>query len=94
YLMIEENGKRILISGCSHKGIVNIAEWFKPDVLVGGFHFNKLPLDGNLKGYAERLDSQDTAFYTCHCTGVEQYAFMKRYMKNLHYISTGDIIEL
>ena len=94
YLMIEENGKRILISGCSHKGIVNIAEWFKPDVLVGGFHFNKLPLDGNLKGYAERLDSLNTAFYTCHCTGVEQYAFMKRYMKNLHYIATGDVIKI
>ena len=26
YLLIEEAGKRILISGCSHKGIINIAE--------------------------------------------------------------------
>ena len=43
YLLIRENGKKILISGCSHKGIMNIAEWFKPDILVGGFHFSKLP---------------------------------------------------
>ena len=37
YLLIEEQGKRVLISGCSHKGIVNIAHWFRPDMLVGGF---------------------------------------------------------
>ncbi len=42
FLLIEENGKRVLISGCSHKGIINIQEWFKPDVLIGGFHFSKL----------------------------------------------------
>ena len=42
YLLIEEAGKRILISGCSHKGIQNIMRWFAPDVLVGGFHFMKL----------------------------------------------------
>ena len=42
YLLIEENGKRVLISGCSHKGILNIADWFRPDFLIGGFHFNNL----------------------------------------------------
>ena len=39
YLLIETEGKRILISGCSHKGILNIVKWFEPDILVGGFHF-------------------------------------------------------
>ena len=92
YLLIEENGRRILISGCSHKGIVNIAEWFKPDVLVGGFHFSKLPLDDALKGYAGFLNSFDTEYYTCHCTGIEQYAFMKKYIDKLSYLSTGESI--
>ena len=94
YLLVEENGKRILISGCSHRGIINIAEWFKPDVLVGGFHFNKLPLDKTLRGCAERLDALGTVYYTCHCTGTAQYEYMKRYMKNLNYISTGDVAEI
>ena len=94
YLLVEENGKRILISGCSHMGIINIAEWFKPDVLVGGFHFNKLPLDKTLRGCAERLDALGTVYYTCHCTGTAQYEYMKRYMKNLNYISTGDVAEI
>jgi hypothetical protein len=42
YLLVEENGRRVLFSGCSHKGILNIMSWFKPDVLLGGFHFMKL----------------------------------------------------
>lgn len=92
YLYMEEDGKKILISGCSHKGILNIAEWFQPDVLVGGFHFSKLPLDETLKAYAEILDKFDTMYYTCHCTGMEQYRFMKKYMKRLFYLAVGDSI--
>jgi 7,8-dihydropterin-6-yl-methyl-4-(beta-D-ribofuranosyl)aminobenzene 5'-phosphate synthase len=92
YLLIEEKGKKILISGCSHKGVLNIAEWFKPDFLIGGFHFSKLPLDDTLKDYALFLDSLDTEFYTCHCTGTEQYQFMKKYMKRLSYLSAGQKI--
>lgn len=92
YLLIEEKGRKILFSGCSHKGILNISEWFKPDVLVGGFHFSKLPLDDTLKGYAEYLNSFDTDFYTCHCTGTEQFSFMKKHMKRLNYLSAGESI--
>lgn len=94
YLLIEEAGKKVLISGCSHKGILNIAEWFVPDVLVGGFHFSKLPLDETLVSYAQFLDRFDTEFYTCHCTGEEQFAFMKQYMNRLSYLSTGESIEI
>lgn len=94
YLLIEENGKRVLISGCSHKGILDIMEWFRPDVLVGGFHFFKLPLDDTLADYARQLDAFDTDFYTCHCTGVAQYEFMKPYMERLHYLATGEAIIL
>ena len=63
-------------------------------VVIGGFHFSKLPLDDTLKAYAERLDSYDTDYYTCHCTGTEQYDFMRRYMKRLHYLSTGERVEI
>ena len=92
YLLINENGKNVLISGCSHKGIMNIAEWFKPDVLIGGFHFSKLALDKTLENYAETLDKYNTNFYTCHCTGMEQYVFMKKYMSRLEYLSAGQEI--
>lgn len=89
YLLIKEKGKRVVISGCSHKGILNIVEWFRPDVLVGGFHFSKLPLDETLAGYAEYLSRFSTVFYTCHCTGTEQFAFMKTRMDRLFYLAAG-----
>ena len=94
YMLIEENGKQILFSGCSHKGILNIAEWFQPDVLIGGFHFSKLPLDDTLKDYAQYLEGFKTEDYTCHCTGVEQFSFMKQFMSRLFYLSAGQILQL
>lgn len=94
YLLIEEDGKRVLISGCSHKGILDIVSWVKPDVLVGGFHYSKLALGEYLVESARELDSYPTLYYTCHCTGVEQFEFMRRYMKNLNYLSCGEAIIL
>ena len=90
YLLVKENGKNILFSGCSHRGILNIMRRFRPDVLIGGFHFSKFPLDETLADCAKKLDQYPTVYYTGHCTGTEQYEFMKRYMKHLHYLSTGE----
>lgn len=94
YLLIEENGKKTLFSGCSHKGILDIVQWLKPDVLVGGFHFSTLPLDETLRAYAAYLDRFHTDFYTCHCTGAAQFAFMKESMHRLFYLSTGQTIHI
>ena len=94
YLLVEERGRRILFSGCSHRGILNVMHWFHPDVLIGGFHVFHFPLDEALAGWARQLDAFPTVYYTCHCTGVEQFAFMSRYMHRLHYLATGDRIEV
>lgn len=94
YLLIEDEGKKVLISGCSHKGILNIAKWFRADIIIGGFHFSKLPLDEKLEGYAQYLDGFKTEYHTCHCTGEKQFDFMKKHMKNLHYLSAGQSIIL
>ena len=92
YLLITENSRRVLISGCSHKGILNLAHWFSPDVLIGGFHFSKLPLDATLIEYAKYLDRFNTDYYTCHCTGNEQFARMQTHMRRLHYLSAGESV--
>ena len=91
-LLIEKNGKRVLISGCSHQGVLNAVTWFHPDVLVGGFHFSKLPLDDTLADYAAYLNRFDTVYYTGHCTGEEQYRFMKERMERLNYLAAGESI--
>lgn len=100
YLLIRENGKRVLISGCSHKGIENIVYWFQPDILIGGFHRMKVDCDtaagqASLKTLAETLLRSDTLFYTCHCTGLPQYDVLKSHMNDrLRPLSTGDAIFL
>ena len=94
YLLIEEDGKRVLLSGCSHKGILNIAKWAEADVLIGGFHFSKIPLGKTLAEYARFLDRFDTAYYTCHCTGNDQFHYMQGYMHRLSYLSAGQTITI
>lgn len=99
YLLIQEHEKRILISGCSHKGIVNLTHWFEPDVLIGGFHFMKVDPAGPekkvLDDTAFRLMRHHTVFYTCHCTGTVQYEYLKKLMKTqLSYLSCGQTVEI
>ena len=100
YLLIRDRGKRILVSGCSHKGIENIVHWFKPDVLIGGFHQMKVDCSSReglntLKALSDTLLRYDTVFYTCHCTGLPQLDILKSHMKErIHSLSTGDVITL
>ena len=98
YLLIEEplseGGKRVLLSGCSHAGILDIVEWFRPDVLIGGFHVSKMDCGDGLAALARELGSRETDYYTCHCTGEAQYAFMGAYMPCLHYLACGESIRI
>lgn len=96
YLLIEEAGKRILISGCSHRGILNIVEHFRPDVLVGGFHFMKMDPEGEeLEAAAAALKRFPCSYYTGHCTGEAQFQRLKEVLgPQLHGLSTGNEIIL
>lgn len=96
YLLMEEAGKRICISGCSHKGALNILHWFHPDVLVGGFHFMKMDPHGQeLAAAIRRLAVGNTAYYTGHCTGQAQFDAMNQILgSRLSYISTGSAIRV
>jgi len=96
YLLIEEKGKRVLISGCSHRGILNIVQWFRPDVLVGGFHFMKMDPEGQeLEAAAAALMRYPCVYYTGHCTGKPQFDRLKESMgQQLHALHTGKEIIL
>lgn len=99
YLVISEMGRKIAISGCSHKGILNIMEWLRPDILIGGFHFMKLEISrtGNarLDEAAEKLLEYDAKYYTCHCTGTAQYHYLKEKMgERLHALSAGQRVKI
>ena len=96
YLLVEEAGKRILISGCSHRGIQNILAHFRPDVLIGGFHFMKLDPHGQeLQDAAGYLLSRPVTYYTGHCTGEAQFRVLKETLgPRLRALSTGLILDI
>ncbi|MBE5743750.1 MAG: MBL fold metallo-hydrolase [Clostridiales bacterium] len=87
YLMIGD----ILISGCSHRGILNILKQFEPRVFIGGLHLVKYEVGGEKLSYiASEIDKHPTVIYSGHCTGEEQYSYLKTILKNkLYPLSTG-----
>ncbi|NMD39054.1 MAG: MBL fold metallo-hydrolase [Christensenellaceae bacterium] len=105
YLIInEKNGKKALISGCSHKGINNIMHWVRYDNIdayIGGIYLLNLDVDNNKDKRSldmiidDLLAHKNTNYYVGHCVGEEQYNCMKQKMgERLNYIRTGQIIEL
>ena len=98
YLIIDDGDTKTVISGCSHRGIDKIAAYFNADVLIGGFHLKKLDVEkdsGVLSELGDKLLSQKTKYLTCHCTGEEQYQYMKDRMgERVDYAACGDVIEI
>lgn len=100
YLLATEGDVRLLISGCSHRGIANIMHWTKDERIThmaGGFHLSATkPQDfSRLDDLAQELLGYDVEYFTGHCTGIEQYARLKASMgSRVSYLGTGRIIEL
>lgn len=103
-LVIFQENKKLLLSGCAHNGILNILDRYYeifneyPHMVISGFHMSKKIEYTNqeitdIKNIAEELNQMDTVFYTGHCTGLKAYHIMKNIMKNkLIYIHSGDRI--
>jgi 7,8-dihydropterin-6-yl-methyl-4-(beta-D-ribofuranosyl)aminobenzene 5'-phosphate synthase len=106
HLVINENGKYYLFAGCAHRGIINVLTYLKDtygilcDVVVGGFHLHNKTLNSYedpkvLDTLAKELMNTFSKFYTCHCTGLPAYAYLKVIMKDqIEYLSTGETIEI
>ncbi len=105
-LVLIEHDKMMLITGCSHNGIVNIVEHFNtlyrryPDVVIGGFHL-VAPSVGTgektevIEQIGQILLKTGAKYYTCHCTGMEAYQVLKNKMqKKIDYFATGSKITL
>lgn len=106
YLVLKEDNKSVLLSGCAHNGILNILDRYReifgsePDAVISGFHMQKKA------GYTEEdlsvireigkeLEKGNTVFYTGHCTGEIPYRIMKERMGDkLVYVHSGDEILL
>ena len=100
YIVINEENKLVLISGCAHNGIINILNKFKsiygrdPDFVFSGFHMNKNSAfsDDDIKSIeetADKLSKMKTVFYTGHCTGIPAFKLLSAAMNNIHLIGSG-----
>lgn len=101
-LIIREN-KSTLIMGCGNAVVVNIlnkAKLYQPKVCIGGFHlYNPITKRGVsltlLDEIAKELNNYNVIqFCTCHCTGERAFKYLSNKMKNLHYLSCGEIIDI
>lgn len=102
-LLIQEEGRLYLFTGCAHNGIINILEHFKflfkrtPDYVIGGFHlYGRATGDvsrESIDEIAEYLLDTKAKYYTCHCTGIGPYTRLKAALNDkIDYLKTGSQI--
>lgn len=102
------SGGCVVISSCSHCGIVNILKTVKkyfpesPIIsVIGGFHLmgsstKKLccSIEYVDKTINEIMAVETGIIYTCHCTGLTGYGIMKaRLGDRIQYLQTGEELE-
>ncbi len=104
YLVIRQDGKSVLMSGCAHNGILSIMDAYMekygkaPDAVISGFHLmKKTPYREEeireIEDIARELNKYPTKFFTCHCTGVDAFDIMKTIMgERLSYVHSGEEI--
>ncbi len=105
-LIIREKNQVVLLSGCAHKGIVNILDHMAvnfniyPTTVISGFHLcnrgrKKLESPELVENIGAELLKTQAEFYTCHCTGTEPYQILKGVMGDrVNYLSTGSQVEI
>jgi 7,8-dihydropterin-6-yl-methyl-4-(beta-D-ribofuranosyl)aminobenzene 5'-phosphate synthase len=103
-LIIEEDGKTLLVVGCAHNGIVNILKYFynlkgrMPDYVIGGFHLSSRSGESNesietINKMGKYFVNTNAIYYTCHCTGIQAYNRLKAAMGDrIDYLSAGSEI--
>lgn len=105
FVVVEEKEYLVILSSCSHNGIVNILRTVRQAFankpikhIVGGFHMIGMVKDVStncsiqyIEEVSEILDTACTGkIYTCHCTGKRAYHIMKDLIPaKIEYFSTG-----
>lgn len=101
-VLTSESGKKILVVGCSHRGIVNIMNRFieiigtAPDYVIGGFHLlapshNKVVSYEFLNEIAQRLSVWNSQYIVGHCVGIKAFEHIRRFLDDqVVFFGTGD----
>lgn len=105
-LLVNEGDKRVLVSGCSHAGILNIMDRAEElagaplDVVFAGFHLMS-PSLGEQEGadavesLGRELARRGAIYYTFHCTGMEAFARLRDMLGDrVRYLATGSVVRV
>ena len=105
-LLVTEDDRHILVSGCSHAGILNIMDAAERiagaplDAVVAGFHLTS-PSAGDteaaeaVRELAFELAARNARYYTFHCTGIEAYSVLRDVLGDrIGYLHTGSVAVL
>jgi 7,8-dihydropterin-6-yl-methyl-4-(beta-D-ribofuranosyl)aminobenzene 5'-phosphate synthase len=102
FLILEENDGITIVTGCSHRGIINIIHTAnklfpakKIKHVVGGFHLKNKSHE-RMKPVLKELNKFPIGqLDICHCTGIEEYGIIKNEFKGkTQYLSTGTLLKI
>lgn len=105
-LLVEEEGRRTLVSGCSHGGILNLMDEAEAiagaplDAVVAGFHLmdpsgGTVEDEGVTRALATELAARGASYLTFHCTGTDAFAILRDELGGrVRYLHVGSRAEL
>lgn len=109
-LVVNNGGKLVILTGCSHNGVDNMVEavlecfpGMPVQAVIGGFHLVGFPFPqfmGEPRDRVEALGKRLLDYgigktYTCHCTGRRAFAILRGVMGDrVEYFATGMQVEL
>ena len=105
-LLVREGGRTVLISACSHAGILNIMDEAERlaarplDAVVAGFHLMAPSAlstadDTTVRALARELAAHPARYFTFHCTGLAAYSVLRDELgPRVSYLACGSTVEL
>lgn len=105
-LLVREGGRTVLISACSHAGILNIMDEAERlagtplDAVVAGFHLMapsalSTAADATVRALARELAARPARYFTFHCTGFAAYSVLRDELgPRVSYLACGSTVEL
>lgn len=105
-LLVREGGRAVLISACSHAGILNIMDEAERlaaaplDAVIAGFHLMAPSAlstadDAAVRALACELAARPARYFTFHCTGLSAYSVLRDELgPRVSYLACGSTVEL
>lgn len=105
-LLVEEGGRHVLVSGCSHGGILNLMDAAEEligaplDAVVAGFHLmdpsgGTVEDSGLTRALAQELAARPTCYLTFHCTGTDAFSLLRDVLgERAGYLHVGSRAEV